>query len=72
LIGTYNNPKNDMIYNRYEEVQCGESYQWNVFDARAFSTNSSGDGITLAKLYDLAGLHMKKGAVRIRITMFLF
>lgn len=63
-IGNYMNPKNEQIYSRYEEVQGGESYQWSVFDARAFSTNSSGEGIPLSKLYGMAGLKLKKGSGR--------
>jgi len=62
LIGSYSNPKNERVYSRYEEIQNGESFQWTVFDARAFSTNSSGDGITLSKLYEFDGLKMKKGS----------
>ena len=62
LIGNYQNPKNDQNYSKYEEVECGESYQWTVFDARAFSTNSAGDGIKLSKLYAMAGLKMKQGS----------
>jgi hypothetical protein len=62
LIGNYQNPKNDQNYSKHEEVQCSESYQWTVFDARAFSTNSAGDGIKLSKLYDMAGLKMKQGS----------
>ena len=62
LIGNYANPKNEQIYSKYEEVQSGEAYQWTVFDARAFSTNSAGDGIMLSKLYGMAGLKLKKGS----------
>ena len=61
-IGTYENPKNGLIYSKYEEQQYGESYQWTVFDARAFSSNASGEGILLSKLYGLAGLKLKKGS----------
>lgn len=61
-VGSYENPKNGLIYSRFKEIMSGESYQWTVFDARAFSTKSAGDGIPLAKLYDMAGLHMKQGS----------
>jgi len=62
LIGQYNNPRSEQIYNKYEEVQCGEAFQWTVFDARAFSMNSAGDGIPLSKIYGFAGLKLKKGS----------
>lgn len=62
LIGNYNNPKNEQVYSKYEEIQCGEAFQWTVFDARAFSTNSAGDGIKLSKLYGMAGLKVKQGS----------
>jgi hypothetical protein len=62
IMGNYANPKNDQIYSKYEEVQCGESYQWTVFDARAFSTNSAESGIPLSKIYAMAGIKMKKGS----------
>ena len=62
LIGSYSNPRNDMIYSRYKEHQTGERYQWTVFDARAFSTNSADSGLPLAKIYGFAGLQMKKGS----------
>ena len=62
MIGTYENPRNQLIYSRYEEAQTGESYQWTVFDGRAFSSDSSGEGITLAKIYGMAGIKVKKGS----------
>ena len=61
-IGTYQNPKTNMQYDKYEEIQDKERYQWTMFDARAFSTNSSGEGIPLSKLYGMAGLKMKQGS----------
>jgi len=61
-IGAYRNHKNEQSYDRFQEIQCGESFQWTVFDARAFSSDSSGEGIKLSKLYDMAGLHVKKGS----------
>lgn len=61
-IGTYRNPKTDQMYDRYIELQCGEAYQWTVFDARAFSQTSAGDGIKLSKLYDMAGLKVSQGS----------
>lgn len=62
LIGNYQNPKNEQLYSKYEEIQCGEAFQWTVFDARAFSSDSSGEGLTLSKLYGLAGLKVKQGS----------
>lgn len=62
LYGTYNHPQTDHIYNKYEEVQTGERFQWTVFDARAFSGGSRESGLTLAKIYDFAGIRMKQGS----------
>ena len=63
-IGTYRNPKNDMMYDKYQEVCNSESYQWTVFDPRAFSHRTKDSGLLLHKLYDLAGLKMKQGSGR--------
>ena len=62
LIGNYNNPKNDQIYSRYEEVQSNEAYQWTVFDSRAFSKKMDDSGLLLSKIYDMAGLRVKKAS----------
>ena len=62
LIGSYQNPKNDQLYSKYEEVQSGERYQWTVFDARAFTKGSDESGIPLSKIYAFAGLRMKQGS----------
>jgi hypothetical protein len=61
-IGNYRNPRTDTMYDKWEEVQCGEAYQWTVFDARAFSAKQSESGILLSKLYKLAGLNVKQGS----------
>lgn len=62
LIGTYKNPKTAQMYDKYEEVQNNESYQWTVFDPRAFSAKQSESGLLLSKLYEFAGLKVKKGS----------
>jgi len=61
-IGNYNNPKTGVMYDSYEEIQCGEAYQWTVFDARAFSHTTKDSGLLLSKLYKLAGLAVKQGS----------
>jgi hypothetical protein len=61
-IGTYRNPKTDMNYDKYEEEQRNEAYQWTVFDARAFSHTTKDSGLKLSKLYDMAGLKVKQGS----------
>jgi hypothetical protein len=61
-VGTYRNPKTSSMYDRYEEVFAREHIQWTVFDARAFSTHSAGEGVKLSKLYDMAGLKVKQGS----------
>lgn len=63
-VGTYRNPKTDSMYDRYEEVFVREAFQWTVFDARAFSTNSAGEGIRLSQLYAMSGLRVKQGSGR--------
>ena len=60
LVGSYENPQSGLIYSKYEEVQNGEKYQWTVFDARAFSQKQ--DGLTLSKIYKMAGLQVKQGS----------
>jgi len=59
-VGSYEDPRNSLVYSRNEEVQCGESFQWTVFDARAFSQKQN--GVKLSKLYEMAGLRMKQGS----------
>lgn len=59
-IGYYNDPKTELNYDRYEEIMNKESYQWTVFDARAFSSKQN--GVKLSKLYDMAGLKVKQGS----------
>jgi hypothetical protein len=59
-IGSYEDPRTDLNYNRYEEVMSNESFQWTVFDARAFSQKQN--GILLSKLYNMAGLKVKQGS----------
>jgi len=61
-VGSYRNPKTDMVYDRYQEVNKSESYQWSVFDARAFSSGNPESGILLSKLYEMAGLKVKQGS----------
>jgi hypothetical protein len=61
-IGNYRNPKNDALYDRWEEIQSNEAYQWTVFDARAFSSSSGESHIPLSKLYALNGLKVKQGS----------
>jgi hypothetical protein len=62
LIGSYRNPTTDQMYDRYEEVESNESYQWTVFDPRAFSAKQSESGLLLSKIYKLAGLDVKKAS----------
>lgn len=62
-IGTYRNPKGDTMYDRYEEIMCGQHFQWTVMDARAFSARGSHvDGIKLNQLYKLSGINVKQGS----------
>jgi hypothetical protein len=61
-IGTYRNPKNDMVYDKYQEDQHNRSFRWTVFDPRAWSASQNESGLLLHKLYELYGLKMKKGS----------
>ncbi len=61
-IGSYRNPKTDVMYDKYQEVMSGEHFAWTVFDARAFSHTTKDSGLTLAKLYNMAGLKVKQGS----------
>lgn len=64
LIGNYRNPKTGMIYDKYEEIQCGENYRWTKFDPRAFSAQQHESGLLLSKIYEMAGLKLQKGSGR--------
>jgi hypothetical protein len=61
-IGTYQNPKTNINYDKYQEVQSGRSFQWTVFDPRAWSAKQNESGLLLHKLYEIHGLKMKKGS----------
>ena len=61
-VGSYRNPKTDVMYDKYEEVMSGEHFAWTVFDARAFSHSCKDSGLTLSKLYNMAGLKVKQGS----------
>ena len=61
-IGTYRNPKTGTNYDKYEEVMSSESFQWTIFDARAFSQKNVSDGVKLSQLYTMAGLKVKQGS----------
>ena len=50
------------MYDKYEEVMSAEHFAWTVFDARAFSHTTKDSGLTLAKLYNMAGLKVKQGS----------
>ncbi|MCK5845256.1 MAG: hypothetical protein KAG97_11150, partial [Victivallales bacterium] len=61
-IGDYANPKTSMVYSRFQEQQTGTKFQWTVFDGKAFNSPTGDSGLPLSKIYDLAGLRMKKGS----------
>jgi len=61
-VGTYRNPKTDQMYDKYQEQMIKEHFAWTVFDARAFSHRTKDSGLTLSKLYKMAGLQVKQGS----------
>lgn len=61
-IGSYRNPKTDQVYDRYEEIQSKEAFQWTKMDARAFSQRNPSDEVLISKLYTMAGLKMTQGS----------
>lgn len=61
-IGSYRNPQSSSVYDRFEEVQKGEGFQWTKMDARAFSAKNRSDQVTYGTLYKLAGLEVKQGS----------